>query len=193
MAICRSVASWKITYAGHALLLGRRRRARPAAARTPARPRPAAQASAAACPRRGRRGRDRRRSGSRRSSTVALAAQHLGARLGQRERAVVALAPRAGPGRAAAGPRRATRPRSARCRCRTTVSESWPNCVDLVRLLAEQDVDRAGPAPNRWLRSRCSRHDRGQQLLRRRPCRPRTPAASGRCRSCRTARRAAPK
>ena len=123
---------------GHALLLGRRPAPGPQPledrrdARRAARPRPAcATASACAPP----------CTGSRRSSTVPLAAQHRSAGLGEQRTSCSCPPPRAGPARAAGGPPRATRPRTARCRRRTRSASSWPNCSTFGVRLPEQDVD----------------------------------------------------
>ena len=179
VAISRSVASWKTTYAGTPCSLAvaarqarsrsntvglRSRRGRPRRPprRSGARPWRAARgpgARAAAAP------------AGRPTSTAALVAVSA-------QRAVASPLDR----EQALGEQLADHPaplavRRGRCRCRRRSASSWPSCVDPRCRLAEQDVDRgarrrtAGRA-----RARAGRPSRAASA--RRPCRPRSPAAS---------------
>ena len=197
-AICRSVASWKITYAGTPCSLAVAARqarsrsntgaasARQLARRPPPRPRPARP--------------DRRRpavpaagpafGGSRRSMTW-RSPRSTSPLVGQRQRAVVAL-DREQPWASSCR----TTPRHSPSRQLGADAEHGQRVVAVAmhprRLLAEQDVDRLAGA-ERWSALALQPHHGRQQLLRGHRAVPGLAAASGRCRSCRTARRVSPK
>ena len=170
----------------HALLLRGRRP--PGAEPLEAPAAASAGRSAAAAAAAGRRARAARggRSGSRRSRTWSLAAQHRGARVGQHQRAVVALDGQQALGQQLAHDAAPLRLAQLGRRRRTRVRASWSMLDDLRGLLAEQDVDRPGPRRTAGA-ARAAAGTRSTGASARRPCRPTTPAASGTCRSCRTA------
>ena len=112
---------------------------------------------------------------------LALAAQHLRARLGQPQRLVLALH-----GEQALGEQLADDGTPLGILELGADAERLQLMVgllgDLLGLLAEQDVDDL-PGAVALVPLALQPHDRGQELLRRRPCHPRPAAGTGRCRS----------
>ena len=186
-AICRSVASWKTTYAGHALLLGRRRPPGPQPLEQRARPRPAAQLGRGG-PRRGRRGRaGRPRAPARGAAAPSRSPRStVGAAVGQRERAVVAL-----DREQALGEQLPDDAAPLGLAQLGADAEDGQRVVPVLgrpcRCCGRAGCRSTGPAPKRWLRSRCSRSTVDSSFCAGDRAVPRLRRRAGRCRSCRTA------